>query len=115
MSGRRDTWTEDMRRSDLSRARGLAEAIANAKLRPSHMAGVRGIGAEIAALIDRSLVVPPEHSIDEVERLREALTKIIDAHDEEAGFAFGDDLERFVLAAARDALAASSPTSEERP
>lgn len=35
----------------------------------------------------------------------EALQQIIDAHDEEAGFAYGDDLEAHVLAIARAALA----------
>jgi hypothetical protein len=40
----------------------------------------------------------------EAERLGEALAKIIEAHDEEAGIAFGDDLEAEVLSIARAAL-----------
>lgn len=46
-------------RAELSRAKGLAEAVAQARPYPVEMDGVRGVAAEIATLLDAALAACP--------------------------------------------------------
>jgi hypothetical protein len=70
----------------------------------------RGTSGGPKRVFEAGWIARGEYSKQREEKLREALTKIIAAHEDEDGFAYSDALEREVLSIARAALAENEDT-----